>query len=64
MTPQALLALIANGEDSRHQFKRDVAHTDALAAELVALANTAGVTSSRPSTLSQAMCAHRKAWSW
>jgi len=42
MTPQALLALIANGEDSRHQFKRDVMHTDALAAELVALANTAG----------------------
>lgn len=24
MTPQALQTLIANGEDTRHQFKRDV----------------------------------------
>ena len=29
-------ALIASGEDSRHQFKRDIAHVDQLAAELVA----------------------------
>ena len=42
MTPQALQVTIANGEDTRHQFKRDFAHIDALAAELVALANTAG----------------------
>lgn len=42
MSPQELLALIANGEDTRHQFKRDFAHIDALAAELVALANTVG----------------------
>ena len=39
MTPQALQTLIANGEDTRHQFKRDFAHTDSLAAELVAFAN-------------------------
>ncbi len=42
MSPQELLALIANGEDTRHQFKRDFAHIDALAAELVALANSVG----------------------
>ncbi|MDI1244135.1 MAG: putative DNA binding domain-containing protein [Rhodoferax sp.] len=35
-------ALIAAGEDSRHQFKRDIAHVDKLAAELVAFANSAG----------------------
>lgn len=45
MTPQALLSLIANGEDSRHQFKRDIVNTDSLAAELVAFANTAPPTS-------------------
>lgn len=28
MTPQALHHLIANGEDTRHQFKRDFAHVD------------------------------------
>lgn len=42
MTPQVLQALINNGEDTRHQFKRDFSHVDALAAELVAFANTAG----------------------
>lgn len=42
MTPKALLSLIANGEDSRHQFKRDIANTDSLAAEFVAFVNTAG----------------------
>ncbi len=42
MTPKALLSFIANGEDSRHQFKRDIANTDSLAAEFVAFVNTAG----------------------
>ena len=42
MTPHALQALTANGEDSRHQFKRDFAHADSLAAELVAFANGLG----------------------
>ncbi len=37
-----LIALIAAGEDSLHQFKRDIAHVDAMAAELVAFANSAG----------------------
>jgi len=35
-------ALILTGEDSRHQFKRDIAHVDQIAAELVAFANSAG----------------------
>lgn len=34
--------LIANGEDTRHQFKRDFAHVDSLAAELVAFTNGQG----------------------
>ncbi len=34
-------APIAAGEDSRRQFKRDIAHVDKLAAELVAFANSA-----------------------
>jgi len=44
VSPQALLDLIANGEDSRHQFKRDITNVDSLAAELLAFANTAGGT--------------------
>lgn len=44
MTPQALATLIANGEDTRHQFKRGFAHVDSLAAELVAFANGLGGT--------------------
>lgn len=44
MTPLALQTLIANGEDTRHQFKRDFAHVDSLAAELVAFANGLGGT--------------------
>ena len=34
--------LLACGEDSRNQFKRDVTHADSLAAELAALANSGG----------------------
>ncbi len=37
-----LAAIIAHGEDSRHQFKRDFTHADSLAAELAAFANMAG----------------------
>ncbi len=42
MTPQELLAILARGEDSFHQFKRDVTNADGLAAELIAFANRAG----------------------
>jgi predicted HTH transcriptional regulator len=42
MTPHALQTIISNGEDTRHQFKRDFSHIDGLAAELVAFANAAG----------------------
>lgn len=42
MTLAELHQILACGEDSRHQFKRDFSNIDALAAELVALANTAG----------------------
>ena len=37
-----LTAVIARGEDSRHQFKRDFTHVDSLAAELAAFANMGG----------------------
>lgn len=42
MTLAELHQILAQGEDSRHQFKRDFNNVDALAAELVAFANTAG----------------------
>ena len=42
MTPAELHQILARGEDSRHQFKRDFSNIDALAAELVAFANTSG----------------------
>jgi len=34
-----LAALIARGEDSGHQFKRDITHVDGMAAALAAFAN-------------------------
>lgn len=37
-----LLELLSRGEDSRHQFKRNVANPDALAAEMVAFSNGVG----------------------
>lgn len=37
-----LAAVVRNGEDSRHQFKRDIASPDALAAEVVAFLNANG----------------------
>jgi ATP-dependent DNA helicase RecG len=42
MTLAELHQILACGEDSRHQFKRDFTNIDALAAELVAFANTSG----------------------
>ena len=44
MTPTDLLHLLSQGEDSRHQFKRDATNADALAAELAAFANSGGGT--------------------
>ena len=37
-----LLEIVARGEDSRHQFKEDATNATALAAEIVALANSGG----------------------
>ena len=42
MNEDELGAILARGEDSRHQFKRDFTNADALAAELAALANGTG----------------------
>ncbi|MDR3300636.1 MAG: putative DNA binding domain-containing protein [Candidatus Accumulibacter sp.] len=42
MTETELLQLLTRGEDSRHQFKRDAASADSLAAELAAFANSGG----------------------
>lgn len=42
MNQDELLAILARGEDSRHQFKRDFTNADAVAAELVAFANHTG----------------------
>lgn len=42
MTLAELHQILDRGEDSRHQFKRDFSNIDALAAELVAFANTSG----------------------
>ncbi|MGE8060229.1 AlbA family DNA-binding domain-containing protein [Pseudomonas sp. NPDC089547] len=42
MTLTDLQQILARGEDSHHQFKRDFNNVDALASELVAFANTAG----------------------
>lgn len=44
MTEAELLQRIAQGEDSRLQFKRTVTHIDALATELVAFSNSGGGT--------------------
>ncbi|MBF0159249.1 MAG: MFS transporter [Magnetococcales bacterium] len=42
VTEAELLQLVARGEDSRHQFKQDCRNGEALAAELVAFANSNG----------------------
>jgi hypothetical protein len=42
MNEAELLGILARGEDSRHQFKRDFTNIEALAAELIAFANSVG----------------------
>ncbi len=42
MNEAELFAILARGEDSRHQFKRDFTNVEALAAELIAFANSVG----------------------
>jgi predicted HTH transcriptional regulator len=42
MTEIDLQHLLARGEDSRHQFKRDETSADSIAAELAAFANSGG----------------------
>ena len=42
MNDDELSAILACGEDSRHQFKTDLSHADSMALELIAFANTAG----------------------
>jgi len=42
MTEVELLEILARGEDSRHQYKRDLVNSDSVAAELAALANSGG----------------------
>lgn len=42
MDTQQLETILAQGEDSQHQFKRNMTNVDAFAAELVAFANTDG----------------------
>ncbi len=43
MNESNLLPILARGEDSRHQFKRDETNADSIAAELAAFANSGGV---------------------
>jgi ATP-dependent DNA helicase RecG len=42
MEPTELLELVAHGEDSRHQFKKEVTNATSLASELAAFANSGG----------------------
>ncbi|MFW5804401.1 MAG: helix-turn-helix domain-containing protein, partial [bacterium] len=42
MEASELLSIVAAGESSKVQFKREISHNDALAAEMVAMANTKG----------------------
>ena len=42
MNEAELLSILARGEDSRHQFKRDETNADSIAAELAAFANSGG----------------------
>jgi predicted HTH transcriptional regulator len=42
MEPVDLLGILARGEDSGHQFKRNVNNVEAMAYELVALSNCEG----------------------
>ena len=42
METEELLAIIANGEDSRHQFKANITRADSLAQEMSAFSNSKG----------------------
>ena len=42
MTEAGFQQILARGEDSRHQFKRDESNADSIAAELAAFANSGG----------------------
>ncbi len=42
METEELLAIIANGEDSRHQFKQNITRAESLVPELVAFSNSKG----------------------
>ncbi|MBE7927349.1 Fic family protein [Pseudomonas saudiphocaensis] len=42
MTPQQLQRILDSGEDSKHQFKRQISRPDSLAAELAAFSNNSG----------------------
>jgi len=42
MQLEELQRILAHGEDSQHQFKREITHIDSLTAELVALSNSGG----------------------
>jgi len=42
MTPDELQTLIGRGEDGQHQFKANISHVNALAAEMVAFSNSMG----------------------
>lgn len=42
MNAADVLTILGRGEDSRHQFKENITNIDALAAELVAFANSGG----------------------
>jgi ATP-dependent DNA helicase RecG len=42
METEELISIIANGEDSKHQFKADVTRPETIAQELIAFNNTAG----------------------
>jgi len=42
MEASELLSIVAAGESSKVQFKREISHNDALAAEMVAMGNSKG----------------------
>lgn len=42
MQSEELMTMIANGEDSRHQFKATIKHAEALAAEMTTFSNSNG----------------------
>ena len=42
MEIEELLRVIANGEDTKHQFKANVTRSDSLAQEMVAFSNSQG----------------------